>query len=124
MTKDLSDNTDTRTKGSTCIADMHLDSTTVYFNGGGHFVLDRCVEYENIEVIAQYANAPDGCPHVAVVKCKVGQGVVLLSGPHIEYIADKMNTNDPFLTNVIPRLKETSASRNAFFSIVLKMLNI
>ena len=60
-----------------------------YFNGGGVFVDAEKLEHKGVEVLASYdedldVEASDG--KAAVVYCKVGQGNVVLTGPHPEYV--------------------------------------
>ncbi|SCU92028.1 LADA_0F13762g1_1 [Lachancea dasiensis] len=67
------------------------DEFKTYYNGGGVFAnADR---YENVEVLAHYAEPLDvphsekaQTPGAAVVLCKVGKGRALLTGPHPEYV--------------------------------------
>jgi len=56
----------------------------VLMNGGGYFVPDPGVPANDYQVLARYADEPDE-KSIAVVKCKVGEGVAILSGPHFEY---------------------------------------
>ncbi|XP_064629092.1 uncharacterized protein LOC135488418 [Lineus longissimus] len=63
----------------------------MYFNGGGAFVLParRDNNGNDIEVIATYASVPKN--PAAVVKCKVGAGVAVLSGVHFEYLPQDLD---------------------------------
>lgn len=57
-----------------------------YYNGGGVFVDAAKFADKGVEVLAEYTNPLDvegGA--AAVVYCKVGEGGVLLTGPHPEY---------------------------------------
>jgi biotin---protein ligase len=71
-----------------------------YYNGGGVFVDANRYESEGkIEILANYAedlNCDSGEGKAAIVYCKVGQGGVLLTGPHPEYV-DLVLTEDAFV---------------------------
>lgn len=54
----------------------------VYYNGGCLFA--DADSYENIEVLARYADLPD--TPAAIIKCTVGKGIAILSGVHPEYM--------------------------------------
>lgn len=59
---------------------------SVYFNGGCRFEgTEAC---SNVKVIARYNDLPETPP--AVVHCRVGKGVALLSGVHPEYITEEL----------------------------------
>lgn len=58
-----------------------------YYNGGGVFVDVEKWEAEGVEVLAEYDEDLDvdpGGPKAAVVFCKVGGGLALVTGPHPE----------------------------------------
>ncbi len=52
-----------------------------YYNGGGQFV--DAESYSDVEILARYEEIPE--KPVAMVQCKVGNGLAFLSGIHIEY---------------------------------------
>lgn len=54
--------------------------TAAYYNGGGSFV--EAEKYDGVSIIARYADI-EGQP-AAIVKCKVGAGVAILTGVHPE----------------------------------------
>jgi biotin---protein ligase len=63
-------------------------SALSYYNGGGVFV--DAPKYEDIEILASYGDKLDTNPgegKAAVVYRKLGQGAVLLTGPHPEFVA-------------------------------------
>jgi biotin--protein ligase len=66
-----------------------------YYNGGGVFVDANLYESEGkIEVLANYVedlNCDSGEGKAAIVYCKVGQGAVLLTGPHPEYEFNRLS---------------------------------
>lgn len=58
-----------------------------YYNGGGVFVDAATVD--GVEILARYTEELDvepGQGDAAVIYCKVGQGRVILTGPHPEYV--------------------------------------
>lgn len=60
---------------------------TSYFNGGGIFVDAEAFKNQKVEVLASYKDSLDideGGGKAAVVLCHVGEGKVILSGPHPE----------------------------------------
>ena len=95
----------------------------VYYNGGGHFELD-CASCENVEVIAQLLNAPDGDVHTAAVKCQVGKGLAVLSGVHFEYLVEDLDETDQHLKPVIPRLRDTVHERDRFYRSLIDTLGL
>lgn len=70
-------------------------------SGGGYFVPHSPGDKpENFEVLATYAEQPEE-KSIAVVKCKVGKGIAVLSFPHFEY----QSTDYPVesLTEIVKR---------------------
>ena len=60
-----------------------------YYNGGGVFVDSEKHENREIEVLASYTeplNVEAGEGSAAIVYCKVGEGGVVLTGPHPELV--------------------------------------
>lgn len=58
-----------------------------YYNGGGVFVDADEFKERGVEVVARYTDELDvEGGDAAIVYCKVGEGGVLLSGPHPEYV--------------------------------------
>ena len=72
-----------------------------FLNGGPSF-------QEGGEILARYAQY-DQRP--AIVYTSYGQGKALLSGVHFEYAPDKLDSQDPFLARLMPRLKEGDSLR-------------
>jgi len=65
------------------------DSVRLYYNGGGVFVDAEKFQDRGVEVLASYVDELDvgsGEGNAAVVYCKVGDGAVVLTGPHPEYV--------------------------------------
>ena len=64
-----------------------------YYNGGGLFVDAEKYKDRGVEVLATFTEdvaveIGDDKEAAAVVLCKVGDGKVVLTGPHPEYVAD------------------------------------
>lgn len=58
-----------------------------YYNGGGVFVDAEKYEDKGVEILASYTGELDvEGGSTAVVYCKVGEGGVILTGPHPEYV--------------------------------------
>ena len=58
-----------------------------YYNGGGVFVDGEDYKDRGVEVLASFAGklaVESGGGKAAVVYCKVGEGSVILTGPHPE----------------------------------------
>ncbi len=55
----------------------HIGGAHVYFNGGPAFP-----EAKGEEVLARYDDLPDAPP--AILRCRVGSGIAILAGVHIE----------------------------------------
>lgn len=56
----------------------------LYYNGGGHFVDADEKSSEGVESLMRYIGG-EGDGKVAAVACRVGRGIALLFGVHIEY---------------------------------------
>lgn len=72
-------------------ADENLDNFRSYYNGGGVFVDAEKFKDQGVEMLAQYDEniAVDGGSRnerAAVVYCKVGEGHVILTGIHPEFV--------------------------------------
>jgi biotin--protein ligase len=67
--------------------DEIANEVTSYFNGGGVFVDAKSLKDKKVEVLANYADEIDvdgGDGKAAVVFMTVGEGRVILTGPHPE----------------------------------------
>lgn len=60
---------------------------TLNYNGGPYFS-ELTEETEKIKILARYTDLEHAPP--AIIECKVGQGIAILSSPHIEDTADIM----------------------------------
>ncbi|KAG0038746.1 biotin holocarboxylase synthetase [Podila clonocystis] len=100
---------------------LGYERTRVYFNGGGYFV--NAEKTPDTEVLAWYTNN-NGLESVssygstgakaAMIACKVGQGLALLTGVHPEYDASHLDAGNPEygpLPNVVSRLLEQDKER-------------
>jgi biotin--protein ligase len=92
-----------------------------YFNGGGAFVDNECDN--RIEIIARYASVPENS--AAVLKCKVGAGMAVLSGVHFEYLPQDLQvTEGSPLVDVVPKLLASRETSIKFFKSVLNQLSV
>lgn len=69
------------------LGDDAPSETTSYFNGGGVFVDAKALNGRKVEVLASFADdieVDGGDGKAAVVLCHVGEGKVVLTGPHPE----------------------------------------
>jgi biotin--protein ligase len=85
------------------------DEYPVFYDGGGCF-LDAAGQ-ENVTVIASYSI---GKEYPAIISCKVGAGIALLSGVHIEYEPSLLDRKDPYLARLIPSLEKGNEERKYF----------
>lgn len=78
----------------------------VYYNGGGYFVDAK--DEPHTRVLACY----EGLHRFpALIECKVGLGLAILSGAHFEYDPSLFNANDPYLAHIIPPLQQANEQR-------------
>ncbi|KAJ1985692.1 biotin holocarboxylase synthetase [Dimargaris cristalligena] len=107
----------------------------VYYNGGGHFVLDSTNPFADasgstggISVLAEYAQDRDGKPYagVAMVGCEVGQGKAVLTGIHPEYNPDKLDPLDYQRGSVdlVAQLEHDNSARQLFWKSTLAYLGL
>ena len=60
----------------------------------------------------------------AVVKCRVGSGVALLSSVHLEFIAGELDQEDTDLQKLIPHFLESDSMRDVVFRDILTELGL
>lgn len=66
-----------------------------YYNGGGVFVDAEKYGTKGVEVLATYSDTLDvEGGDAAVVYCKIGEGGVMLTGPHPEYVSQRILGSD------------------------------
>ncbi|WPG99260.1 Hypothetical protein R9X50_00207100 [Acrodontium crateriforme] len=91
----------------------------VYYNGGGAFVDAQNFKDRGVQVLARYTEELDidaGQAKAAVVYCKVGDGGVVLTGPHPEFAGENLPANDkshpeyPSLVRAVTADEEKRAS--------------
>lgn len=92
----------------------------VYFNGGCFF--EKAEKYSNVQVIARYNDLPEAPP--AVIHCKVGRGMALLSGIHPEYQAESLNLKDPYSLPLYLQLRPKESEIKSFWRYLLSLLFI
>jgi hypothetical protein len=104
---------------------------SVYVNGGPYFV--QIAPDENVKTLAWY-NCGDESRKAAIVECKVGSGIAILCGPHIEYDAEELENdaksaivsaeNRNALNRILPSLLESNDSRGTLLKKLLERLGL
>ena len=72
--------------------------------------------------LARYMEKPSH--PAAIVKCKVGSGVAILTGIHFEWNVDAMDKSDPYLEDVIPKLKHSQPKQPQWMHSILTHLGV
>lgn len=88
---------------------------SIYFNGGCLF--DQAESYPDIQILAHYGDIP-GKP-AAIIACKVGRGLALLSGVHPEYCPSRMHNGDSFMQALLPDMHRAEAGRKRLLTMLL-----
>ena len=98
-----------------------LPEVKVYYNGGGYFVVPGV--HRNIKVLSWYASYE---PHsaAAIVEISVGQGKVILSGPHFEYDETLLDGTDKYLVPIIADMAKTIGERKILVKHILTRLGV
>src|SRR3989304_9901603 len=91
-----------------------------YYNGGCAF--EKAEQYDNVEVLGRYLNL-EGSP-AAIINCKVGKGMALLSGVHIEYSSLLLSRTDPYIERIITLLLSGEEKRRQVFQEMLLRLGL
>jgi biotin---protein ligase len=112
------------TKGAK-IAKLHLFSASTievasYFNGGCEFV--DAEKYDTVSVIARYADIVK--QPAAIIKCKVGMGLAILSGVHPEYSAFSNRLDARFKGSLLVELKKNENKRRIILKSILNLLDL
>ncbi|KAK2602015.1 biotin holocarboxylase synthetase [Conoideocrella luteorostrata] len=101
-----------------------------YYNGGGVFVDVDKVTGRKVEVLASYdddldVDGGDG-KAAALVLCHVGDGKVLLSGPHPEFSPANLSPQPgiPGYADLINKLREDDSARFGFLKGCLEKLGL
>ncbi|KAL1610265.1 biotin holocarboxylase synthetase [Paraconiothyrium brasiliense] len=100
------------------------DSFKSYYNGGGVFVDAKALESRGVEILASYSedlHVDSGEGKAAIVYRKVGQGNVILTGPHPEFAPANLakSTNDPNYSSIVDAISITDSTRVAFMRLLL-----
>ncbi|CCD22370.1 biotin--[acetyl-CoA-carboxylase] ligase BPL1 NDAI_0A02120 [Naumovozyma dairenensis CBS 421] len=100
---------------------------STYFNGGPVFV--DADHYENVEVLAHYAEKVDtpysdngkGGEPAASILCTVGTGKALLVGAHPEFVPSVLEKSEDkkFVSSVVSILKKNETKRLEFMRYIL-----
>ena len=78
--------------------------------------------FDNVTVVARYNDLKSQPP--AIVKCKVGDGIAVLSGAHFEYETLDIDDGDTLVKHVIEQLKDSYTSRQCLMLSILRDLEI
>lgn len=91
----------------------------VYYNGGGYFV--NAENVKRTTVLATY----DGIEQFpALIECQAGKGRAILSGTHFEYDYSLLDSQNPFLAEIIPALKQHQNNRLLLASHLFERLGL
>ncbi|XP_013422157.1 uncharacterized protein LOC106182074 [Lingula anatina] len=94
----------------------------VYFNGGGTFIPDK--KNQESCVVARYEDTQNAEESAAIISCRAGAGVAVLSSVHFEYLAEDLDSSDEYLKTVVPKLRETLHRRDFICSRILQILRL
>ena len=97
--------------------------TNCYFNGGGYFTRPNLTAFTG-EILGHYSE--EGINQIAIVKNKIGKGIVVLSGVHFEYDPSLLDADNSYLKerNVIPALHNSLSNTCLGIRSILKHLHI
>lgn len=87
------------------------DEINIYYNGGGYFF--EAHKDKDISVIANYHLGAD---YPAIIKCKYGKGIAILSAVHIEYCPTLLDSKINHLGEILPLLEESNEKRLQFLN--------
>lgn len=100
-----------------------------YLNGGCSFVSPdtrTAAGKPTVDVLGEYLDLDDGYDSfAAVVKCRAGRGVAVLSGVHFETSPSMLSTefhNDAHISKLLPELVPSEPYRELLFSSIVKYL--
>jgi len=91
-----------------------------YFNGGCHFV--KADQYDHVKVLSSYLDLCDN--PAAVISCKVGHGMAILTGVHLEYNTTALHRQNPYIERVYSKLQQGENYRQKVFREILNQLLI
>ncbi|KAF9107924.1 biotin holocarboxylase synthetase [Mortierella sp. AM989] len=110
---------------------LGFEKTRVYFNGGGFFV--DAEKDPDTQVLAWYSDSnedgamDEGQRKAAMVVCRVGQGLALLTGVHPEYDPAHLDAGNPEYgpsPNVVTRLLEKDQERTSVLRSLITKLGL
>lgn len=100
-----------------------------YINGGCSFVIPDtrapAGAHPVVDVLAEYQGADGHEGFAAVVKCRVGRGVAVLSGVHFEASSGMLSAefqNDAHIAELLPELTASEQHRELLFGSIVKHL--
>lgn len=95
------------------------EAFTLFYSGGGYFL--DAHHMADTAVLAHYSIGED---YPAIIECKVGRGVVILSAAHFEYDPFLLNPQDAYLQELLPELQKGDEKRKALASHLCKRLKL
>ncbi|XP_033745184.1 biotin--protein ligase-like [Pecten maximus] len=105
-------------------------SSKIYFNGGNLFVphskessklgndTSSGVSMETFESLGIYSGLPS--QPLAIVKCKVGTGVAVLSGVQLEFRSSDLDGSNPYLKDIKKELESYDVTNNKLWCSALQ----
>ncbi|UPX14647.1 uncharacterized protein EKO05_0005124 [Ascochyta rabiei] len=111
------------------VRDGVADSFKSYYNGGGVFVDAKKLEARGVQILASYTedlHVNSGESQAAVVYRKVGEGHVVLTGPHPEFAPQNLSKipSLPSYASLIDEVTATDTERVSFLALVLGKLGL
>ncbi|KAF2735052.1 biotin apo-protein ligase-like protein [Polyplosphaeria fusca] len=105
------------------------DTFKSYYNGGGVFVDAKKLENRGVQILASFTedlHVDSGEGKAAVVYRKVGEGHVILTGPHPEFAPNNLTKPPklPSYSQTIDLVTSTDKTRVAFLRLMLQKLNL
>jgi len=91
------------------LLELEIGSFYAYYNGGCAFEGD----FSGVRILARYADLPGKPP--AILECPIGKGKAILSGVHLETDPEALSANDPYLPEIVQRLRSTNEERLRFW---------
>lgn len=116
---------DYKTKSGAYAAEIKLTKDLsiikVFYNGGGFFVGSETID--GVENIATYTQ--DAAKNkAAIISLKYGKGLVVLSGVHLEYDPELLDSKDSFLKPIALNLKNYDQERVNLVKSILQNLGL
>lgn len=105
------------------------DTFKSYYNGGGVFVDAKKLESRGVQILASYTedlHVDSGEGSAAVVYRKVGEGHVVLTGPHPEFAPNNLAKTPklPSYSDAIDLITSTDPARISFMRLMLQKLGL